>query len=97
MRCASCGFENPEGHEASVAKCAAPLDTALSCSVALRIPSGLAFCGECGSSLKTHGLGMAAGRAKPSLRRRRRQAPSQAQLQRSSSLALQRRKPSAAS
>src|SRR5215470_5224972 len=49
MRCASCGFENPEGLK-FCGQCAAPLKLrCLSCGFAN--PPGFKFCGECATPL----------------------------------------------
>src|SRR5215831_8054535 len=51
MRCASCGFENPEGLK-FCGQCAAPLKhRCMSCGFAN--PPGFKFCGECAASLSS--------------------------------------------
>src|SRR5216684_6390653 len=51
MRCASCGFENPEGMN-FCGKCASPLPSRCpQCGFAN--PPGFAFCGKCATALST--------------------------------------------
>src|SRR5215210_7382049 len=49
MRCASCGFENPEGMN-FCGKCAAPLSPRCP-QCGFENPSGFAFCGKCATPL----------------------------------------------
>jgi class 3 adenylate cyclase/tetratricopeptide (TPR) repeat protein len=50
MKCAACGFENPDGFT-FCGKCGTPLSSACS-ACGFQNPPGLAFCGKCGAPLE---------------------------------------------